>query len=63
MVTYTVTWVPDDTDALEQALNSIVAEDAAARVVSVSWQPARENPQGGPPIPAGYTCVSEHPDA
>jgi hypothetical protein len=63
MSTFKVTWVRDNLKDLEEELNALVAGGDDVRVVSVSWQPDRPNPDGGNPIPAGYTCVSEHPDA
>jgi hypothetical protein len=63
MATYRVTWVADDPDDLQRQLNALVASDRNARVISVSWQPEHPNQNGGTPVPAGYTCVSEHPDA
>ena len=55
---YHVDTARDDIGNLDEVLQNIATRDGHVRIVSVTWQPAREFP-GGMPFPAGYTIISE----
>ena len=55
---YSVDTARDDIKNLGEVLYNIGTRPGHVRIVSVTWQPAREFPDGMP-FPAGYTIISE----